>query len=41
MIENIRSEFRGMVGELDWMDSGSKTKAQEKADFIDVKIGFE
>ena len=40
MIENIRSEFKQMVTELDWMDGKSKKAANEKADFIDVKIGY-
>lgn len=40
MIENIRSEFKVIVNELDWMDADSKKAAQDKADFIDPKIGY-
>ena len=40
MIQNIRSEFKAIVSELDWMDSKSKTAAQDKADLIDPKIGY-
>ena len=40
MIENIRNEFKLMLNELDWMDAKSKKAANEKADFIDVKIGY-
>ena len=40
MIENIRKEFKLIVGELDWMDKASKEKALEKADYIDAKIGY-
>ena len=40
MIENIRSEFKQILNELDWMDDASKRAAEEKADFIDTKIGY-
>ena len=40
MIENIRSEFKVIVNELDWMDAESKKAAQDKADYIDPKIGY-
>ena len=40
MIENIRSEFKVIVSELDWMDATSKKAAEEKADYIDPKIGY-
>ena len=40
MIENIRSEFKQILKELDWMDDASKRAAEEKADFIDTKIGY-
>lgn len=40
MIENIRKEFKQILNEIDWMDNESKVKAQEKADYIDPKIGY-
>ena len=40
MIENIRSEFKSIVSELDWMDNPSKTAAKDKADYIEPKIGY-
>ena len=40
MIENIRSEFKVILENLDWMDGPSKKAAEEKADAIDVKIGY-
>ena len=40
MIENIRNEFKVMLSSNKWMDEESKTKAREKADFIDVKVGY-
>jgi membrane metallo-endopeptidase-like protein 1 len=40
MIENIRKEFKQILSEIDWMDQESKVKAQEKADYIDPKIGY-
>ena len=40
MIENIRAEFKTILREIDWMDQESKTKAAEKADYIDPKIGY-
>ena len=40
MIENIRAEFKVIVEEIGWMDKESKVPVREKADAIDVKIGF-
>ena len=40
MIDNIRNEFKVMLDELTWMDAPSKKAAKEKADNIDVKIGY-
>jgi len=40
MIENIRGEFKQILKELDWMDEASKRAAEEKADYIDTKIGY-
>lgn len=40
MIENIRQEFKIMLGENDWMDDKSKQAAKEKAELIDTKIGY-
>jgi predicted metalloendopeptidase len=40
MIENIRSEFKIMLTEYDWMDTESKKAALEKAESIVLKIGY-
>lgn len=40
MIENIRQEFKIMLGENEWMDDNSKLAAREKAELIDTKIGY-
>ncbi|CAF0711924.1 unnamed protein product [Brachionus calyciflorus] len=40
MILNIQNEFKEMLNELDWMDEKSKQIAIEKANSIDIKIGF-
>ena len=40
MIEMIRDEFKSMLRKNSWMDSASKTKALEKANSIDVKVGY-
>lgn len=40
MIENIRKEFKIIVNKNEWMDEKSKKNALDKADYIDVKVGF-
>ncbi len=40
MIENIRAEFISMLKDNNWMDTESKQKAKEKAEYIDVKVGY-
>jgi predicted metalloendopeptidase len=40
MVSNLLNEFKDIISESDWMDSDSKKKALEKADFIDIKIGY-
>ena len=40
MVSNLLHEFKDILAESDWMDSYSKSKAIEKAEHIDVKIGY-
>ena len=40
MVNNLKDEFKTMLNEYDWMDENSKRAAREKAEFIDVKIGY-
>ncbi|CAF0711916.1 unnamed protein product [Brachionus calyciflorus] len=40
MIKNIQNEFKIMLNEYDWMDRVSRKAALEKADSIDIKVGF-
>ena len=40
MILNIRHEFELTINEVDWMDKQSKQAAIEKAESIDIKIGY-
>ena len=40
MIYNIRNEFIKILKEVDWMDTESKAVALEKADKMDIKIGY-
>lgn len=40
MVSNLLTEFKKILAESDWMDSYSKSKATEKAELIDVKIGY-
>ncbi|RNA08868.1 endothelin-converting enzyme 1-like isoform X1 [Brachionus plicatilis] len=40
MILNIQNEFKNMLKQLDWMDSKSKQLAIDKANNIDIRIGF-
>ena len=40
MVSNLLAEFKAIIDESDWMDSSSKKKAIEKANLIDIKIGY-
>ena len=40
MTENIMSEFKIILEDLEWMDDESKEKALEKADYIKSQIGY-
>ena len=40
MVENIRTEFKTMIDELDWMDSKTKARAHKKADKITSYVNF-
>jgi neprilysin len=40
MVANIQNEFKKILKEVDWMDKKSKENALEKADAIDIKIGY-
>lgn len=40
MVQNLLLEFKEILRETDWMDEVSKQKAIEKANLIDVKIGY-
>ena len=40
MVQNLLREFKQIIKETDWMDEVSKQKAIEKANFIDIKIGY-
>ena len=40
MVANIQNEFKIILKEVDWMDKKSKENALEKADAIDIKIGY-
>jgi predicted metalloendopeptidase len=40
MINNLHAEFKRTLTEVDWMDSESKKSATEKANAIDIKIGY-
>ncbi len=40
MVANIQNEFKKILNEVDWMDKKSKENALEKADAIDIKIGY-
>jgi endothelin-converting enzyme len=37
---NLHSEFKRTLNEVDWMDSESKKIATDKANAIDIKIGY-
>jgi len=40
MVENLRSAFKELVSETDWMDSATQAKAAEKADQMLQLIGY-
>lgn len=40
MVENLRSAFKELVEETDWMDSETQVKAEEKADLMLQLIGY-
>jgi predicted metalloendopeptidase len=40
MVNNLKDEFKIMLNEYDWMDTISKQSALEKAQMMDVKIGY-
>ena len=40
MVGNIKTEFKHMLDELDWMDVGTKVKAQLKVDRMKSFIGY-
>ena len=40
MIQNIQSEFKKILEEVTWMDEASKVPAREKANKMDIKIGY-
>jgi neprilysin len=40
MIMNIKDSFKDILKESDWMDEQSKKMALEKAEMIDIKIGY-
>jgi len=40
MVENLRSAFKELVSETDWMDAATQAKAAEKADQMLQLIGY-
>jgi predicted metalloendopeptidase len=40
MILNIKSEFKIMIKDYDWMDAVSKRAVSEKVDSLTIKIGY-
>jgi membrane metallo-endopeptidase-like protein 1 len=40
MIENIRSEFVNILNETDWLDQESRRLALDKANNLDIKVGY-
>ncbi|XP_061197808.1 neprilysin-1-like isoform X2 [Saccostrea echinata] len=40
MIENLRSAMKDLLKQNEWMDAETKTKAREKADQIQPRIGY-
>ena len=40
MIRNILDEFKVMLNDYTWMDENSKMSAKEKANKIDIQIGY-
>ncbi|XP_045201041.2 neprilysin-1-like isoform X2 [Mercenaria mercenaria] len=40
LVYNLKKTFKGMVDELTWMEDSTKQLAKEKADFMEVMIGY-
>ncbi len=40
MIQNLKSEFKVMIKEYEWMDPTSKRAVSEKVDSLTIKIGY-
>ncbi|XP_064610524.1 neprilysin-1-like isoform X2 [Liolophura sinensis] len=40
MTSNLRNAFKNMLVDIDWMDEETRTAAREKADAMDLNIGY-